>query len=195
MAASERRQHAEEEPATSDSKESGSGTDVPDSRRTEPHLLKPKAPEPLAIQEPPTDLQKAEVSLGGPIPRSDPDESGVRSGDLYVRLEGRIYGPFRPDRLEMLLESGTLTGLETASVDLNRWTPLAYHPRIVRGRIRDLARVHEVLTEMSTLPARKRNPKHVPSRPELGPPNAAVLRKPKRRKSRKKSEHAIPADE
>jgi hypothetical protein len=149
---------------------------VPSLFRPDDYVEAPKTPGPPG---PPVEQISSEVRLGGPIPRHDRDDSPLRSGDLYLRLEGRIYGPFRPDRLEILLESGTLTGLETASVDLRRWTPLAYHPRIVRGRIRDLGRVHEVLTELSSLPARKRG---VSRAKELGPPPAAVLKRPKRRR-------------
>lgn len=131
------------------------------------------------------EMTTSEVQLGGPIPRPEPTVARKQSDDLYLRLEGRIYGPFQPDRLEMLLESRTLTGLETASIDLHHWTPLAYHPRIVRGRIRDLERVHEVLTELSTLPAVKGRDD---STKLVGPPQAAILRRP-----RKSSSAASPA--
>ena len=114
-----------------------------------------------------------EVLLGGSVPRSEPSGPRALSGDLYIRLEGQIYGPFQPDAMDEVLQSGKLTGLEVASPDLNRWTPLAYHPRIVRGRIRDFDRAHEMLRERSALPARKQNPL-----PIL--PLAAVVRKPDR---------------
>lgn len=123
-------------------------------------------------------LPSVDVALGGPVPRPEPTHVRPRGADLYVRLEGKIYGPFQPERLEVLLESGTLTGLETASVDLHHWTPLAYHPRIVRGRIRDLEQVHEVLTEMSSLPVRKKNPQGTPAEA----PGSAILRRPRRRR-------------
>ena len=123
-------------------------------------------------------LTTSVVDLKGPIPRAEPTDVRAFADALYIRLEGRIYGPVEPDRLELLLESGTLTGLETASNDLRHWTPLAYHPRIVRGRIRDLEKVHEVLTELSTLPLPKGN-ESVPI--QVGPPQAAILRRPKRR--------------
>ena len=128
---------------------------------------------PMSVAEP--ELTSAEVTLAGPIPRAEPTDVRLHTSALYIRLEGRIYGPVDPDRMELLLESGTLTGLETASVDLRHWTPLAYHPRIVRGRIRDLERVHEVLTELSTLPIAKNDPS-VPI--QVGPPQAAILRRP-----------------
>ncbi len=136
------------------------------------------------------EMTTSEVQLGGPILRPEPTLARKTSDDLYLRLEGRIYGPFQPDRLEMLLESGTLTGLETASIDLHHWTPLAYHPRIVRGRIRDLERVHEVLTELSTLPMVKGRDD---STKLVGPPQAAILR----RRPRKTGSDANPdpADE
>lgn len=118
----------------------------------------------------------AEVELGGIVPRVEPPLPKARSGDLYIRLEGRIYGPFTTEVMEELLQSGHLTGLELASPDLNRWTPLAYHPRIVRGPVRDFDRAHQLLTELSALPASKRDPaitqEHLPK--------AAIMRRPRR---------------
>ena len=137
---------------------------------------------PMSEIEP--ELTTSEVSLEGPIPRAEPTDVRIHTAALYIRLEGRIYGPIDPDRMELLLESGTLTGLETASIDLRHWTPLAYHPRIVRGRIRDLERVHEVLTELSTLPIAKNDPS-VPI--QVGPPQAAILRRPRRTPSDEKT--------
>ncbi|MCA9563191.1 MAG: hypothetical protein KC561_06865, partial [Myxococcales bacterium] len=140
--------------------------------------------------------EEESIELGGRVPRIEPREAPKLSGDLYIRLEGRIYGPFRPDKLEMLLESGTLTGLETASADLARWTPLAYHPRIVRGRVRDLDKVHEMLRELSALPVKKRDL----IVPHLGPPLAAILKRPqrdvlrRRRQQRKNASTYIPKE-
>jgi hypothetical protein len=80
--------------------------------------------------------------------------------------------------LELLIASGLLSGLETASANLKKWTPLAYHPRIVRGNIRDIKRVHSALKDMSSLPAKKKHSFNLPPR-EFGPPRAAILRYPK----------------
>lgn len=110
--------------------------------------------------QPAPDLEKygdpavAEVPLGGTIPRVE-ETSRPRSGDLYLRLEGQISGPFRPERLESLISSGILTGLEDVSVDLNHWTPLAYHPRIILSGRHDLGEVHRELRQLSDLPAKK----------------------------------------
>ena len=138
------------------------------------------------------ELTSSEVELEGPIPRAEPTDVRLHTSALYIRLEGRIYGPIDPDRMELLLESGTLTGLETASIDLRHWTPLAYHPRIVRGRIRDLERVHEVLTELSTLPIAKNDPS-VPI--QVGPPQAAILRRPVRKSGGQETKKASEEDE
>jgi hypothetical protein len=116
----------------------------------------------------------AEVRLGKGVPRQDPPDKPTASGDLYIRLEGHIYGPFQPSKLEELLQSGKLTGLESASPDLHRWTPLAYHPRIVRSRIRDFQKAHQALTDLSALPAPKRHAIIA----DLGAPLAAILRRP-----------------
>lgn len=104
-----------------------------------------------------------EVPLSGTVPRYEPSSGVELSGDLYIRLEGQIYGPFRPDVMEDILQSGRLTGLEVASSDLKRWTPLAYHPRIVRGRVRDFDKAHAMLRDLSALPAKKQDfSQHLP---------------------------------
>lgn len=128
----------------------------------------------------------SEVPLGGIVPRPEPVTHTLPpSGDLYLRLEGRIYGPFQPDILEELLQSGKLTGFETASPDLHRWTPLAYHPRIVRNRYRNLDQAHQLLAEMSALPAVAK-PKPMP--------RAAIVRRPKHRPAQS-PEDVTPANE
>ena len=96
---------------------------------------------------------------------------------MYIRLEGQISGPFSPTRLEVLLASGILTGLEEVSSDLNHWTPLAYHPRIVRGRVRDIKQVHQELKRLSALPASKET---IEFEEEAEIPLCAIVKRPKR---------------
>jgi hypothetical protein len=140
---------------------------------------------PFGSDEDPMDVRGekpdvAEVMLGGIVPREEPNDGPIKSDDVYIRLEGKIYGPFTPENIDDLLQSGKLTGLEVASSDLQHWTPLAYHPRIVRGRIRDIDSTHDRLTSESTLPrARVTDDQFEDS--QLGSPQAAIIRKPRPR--------------
>ncbi len=98
----------------------------------------------------------AEFSLSGVVPRRDVEQRGFRSGDVFVRLENTIYGPLSRDELADLLQSGELTGYESASSDLQHWTPLLYHPRMAMTGKADPDRTHEMLHQRSTLPAASR---------------------------------------
>ncbi|MBN1947865.1 MAG: hypothetical protein JW797_19520 [Bradymonadales bacterium] len=129
-----------------------------------------------------------ELPLGGITPRVDEPERKL-SGDLYIRLEGEISGPFQPERLESLLTSGILTGLEEVSADLNHWTPLAYHPRIVRGRVKDLRQVRKELKKLSELPA----PRGSEDLFEPDVPLCAIVKRPKHRRTTPAPPLALPA--
>ena len=120
----------------------------------------------------------AEVILGGIVPREEPSTGPLKSDDVYIRLEGKIYGPFTQENVDDLLQSGKLTGLEVASSDLQHWTPLAYHPRIVRGRVRDIDFTHDRLTSDSSLPRAKMDDDQFEDS-QLGSPQAAIIRKPR----------------
>lgn len=119
------------------------------------------SPGPLAS---PVDGQSvtAEFSLSGLVPRKDVTGArGFKSDDVFVRLENTIYGPLSRDELADLLASGQLTGYESASSDLQHWTPLLYHPRMALTGRADPDRTHELLHEKSSLPQASRSPRRV----------------------------------
>lgn len=103
----------------------------------------------------------AEFSLNGVVPRHDAGARRFRSDDVFVRLESTIYGPVSRDELGALLQSGQLTGYESASSDLQHWTPLLYHPRMALTRDADPDRTHQMLHDHTTLPAASRAPRRV----------------------------------
>lgn len=103
----------------------------------------------------------AEFSLQGVVPRHDTNTRKFRSGDVFVRLENTIYGPLSRDELGELLQSGHLTGYESASSDLQHWTPLLYHPRMALTGKADPDRTHEMLHDRSTLPAASKAPRRI----------------------------------
>lgn len=102
----------------------------------------------------------AEYDLGGTVPREEANWRTFRSADVYIRLETTIYGPLSQQDLVDLLQSGQLTGYESASNDLQHWTPLLYHPRMNITGQADPDQTHSILEGRSTLPtasARKRS--------------------------------------
>lgn len=154
---------------------------------------------------PPTSY--AEFELVGSVPRAENPPEARRTEDLYLRLEGRVYGPISVEEIEGLLSSGMLTGLESISGDLSTWTPLAYHPRMIANRQAGAEAAHRMLAQYSDLPSpapaaasaqqRDTSPhaailhrpagvaetvagdtRDAPAPPETPPPDAAVLRPP-----------------
>lgn len=97
-----------------------------------------------------------EFSLSGAVPRSEPSYHPVQTQDIYVRLENTIYGPLSGDELAAMLASGEFTGYESASSDLQHWTPLLYHPRMNLTGSADPDATHALLHGHSTLPAASR---------------------------------------
>ncbi|MFT6397623.1 MAG: hypothetical protein ACJAYU_002377 [Bradymonadia bacterium] len=100
----------------------------------------------------------AEFSLGGAVPRHELTRRRFKSSDIYVRLENTIYGPITQDELSEMLASGELTGFESASADLQHWTPLIYHPKMTLSGEIDPDATHGMLHNRSTLPAAARAP-------------------------------------
>lgn len=100
----------------------------------------------------------AEFSLGGAVPRHEPTRQRFQSKDIYIRLENTIYGPVTQDELAEMLASGELTGFESASADLQHWTPLIYHPKMTLSGETDPDATHGMLHDRSTLPAASRAP-------------------------------------
>lgn len=100
----------------------------------------------------------AEFSLGGAVPRHEPSRGRYQSKDIYIRLENTIYGPVTQDELADMLASGELTGFESASADLQHWTPLIYHPKMALSGEIDPDATHGMLHDRSTLPAASRAP-------------------------------------
>ena len=102
----------------------------------------------------PSRASAQEFALGGAIPRAEPQERrGFKSQDVFLRLENKVYGPLTQDELGDLLESGQLTGFESASSDLRTWTPLIYHPRMTLNGQIDPDATHDLLHGRSDLPA------------------------------------------
>ncbi|MCB9532437.1 MAG: hypothetical protein H6700_11780 [Myxococcales bacterium] len=131
----------------------------------------------------------AQFDLGGAIPRHEPTRRRFQSKDIYLRLENTIYGPITQDELAELLASGELTGFESASADLQHWTPLIYHPRMTLSGEIDPDATHDMLHRRSTLPQASRSPNKVDLEaiaalddaadlPLPGAPLAAILIKP-----------------
>lgn len=129
----------------------------------------------------------AEFNLGGSVPRIEETRGRYQSKDIYIRLENTIYGPVTQQELGQLLSSGQLTGFESASADLQHWTPLIYHPRMALSGEIDPDATHDLLHQASTLPAASRAPSSVDLEAladldddeELpGTPLAAILIKP-----------------
>lgn len=98
----------------------------------------------------------ADYGLGGAVPRSEQSRARYKAKDIYVRLENTIYGPITQDELSAMLQSGELTGFESASADLQHWTPLIYHPRMTLSGEIDPDATHDLLHQHSTLPAASR---------------------------------------
>ena len=94
----------------------------------------------------------SEFDLGGSVPRALGRRRAFMSEDVYIRLENTVYGPISQDRLVELLNSGQLTGYESASSDLQHWTPLLYHPAMNLSGEADPDLTHEILHENSSLP-------------------------------------------
>lgn len=148
------------------------------------------------------EAMRAEHSVSGHIPREEKIDRRFRSSDVYVRLENTVYGPLERDTLAELLASGQLTGYESASSDLQHWTPLLYHPRMNLTGHADPDATHGLLHAHSTLPTASKNPrrdvledladgKHVdlPTFEEPRPPAtplAAIMIKPRTITVRKK---------
>ncbi len=139
--------------------------------------------------EPKTAARVADFDLGGAVPRQEPANRPFQSKDIYVRLENTIYGPITQDELSEMLESGHLTGFESASADLRHWTPLIYHPRMTLSGEIDPDATHELLHGHSTLPTASRAPNAVDlealadlddDAPLPGTPLAAILIRPMR---------------
>ncbi|TVQ97527.1 MAG: hypothetical protein EA398_14530 [Deltaproteobacteria bacterium] len=134
----------------------------------------------------------AEFVLGGTVPRNEPSPRvRERAEDLYLRLESRVYGPIAMGELESLLSSGLLTGYETISGDLRKWTPLAYHPRMIASRDSDPEATHRILEQYSDLPAPSAAADSVPTSSlaalldeKPGAPAAGILHRPSRIGSR-----------
>ena len=102
----------------------------------------------------PSRASAQEFALGGAIPRAEPQERrGFKSQDVFLRLENKVYGPLTQEELGDLLESGQLTGFESASSDLRTWTPLIYHPRMTLNGQIDPDATHDLLHGRSDLPA------------------------------------------
>lgn len=133
-----------------------------------------------------------EFSLGGSVPRAEPKQrGGFKSEDVFLRLENKVYGPLTQDELGELLQSGQLTGFESASSDLRTWTPLIYHPRMTLSGQIDPDATHALLHGRSDLPAAGSRPvginledladladdEDIPVE-EPGAPLAAILIKP-----------------
>ena len=131
-----------------------------------------------------------EFSLGGMVPRTEQgDERKVTAGDVYVRLENTIYGPLNGDELAAMLASGQFTGYESASSDLQHWTPLLYHPRMNLTGYADPDHTHALLHERSTLPQASRKGTRirledfadgVPDDMIPGVPLAAIMLRPRK---------------
>ena len=100
----------------------------------------------------------AEFSLGGSVPRHEPSRQKFQSKDIYIRLENTIYGPVTQEELAEMLASGELTGFESASADLQHWTPLIYHPKMTLSGEVDPDATHGMLHDRSTLPTASRAP-------------------------------------
>lgn len=97
-------------------------------------------------------VYSAEFDLGGSVPRALGRRKAFMSEDVYIRLENTVYGPITQDRLVELLDGGQLTGYESASSDLQHWTPLLYHPAMNLSGEADPDLTHEILHENSSLP-------------------------------------------
>ena len=131
-----------------------------------------------------------EFALGGMVPRTEQgDERKVTAGDVYVRLENTIYGPLNGDELAAMLASGQFTGYESASSDLQHWTPLLYHPRMNLTGYADPDHTHALLHERSTLPQASRKGSRirledfadgVPDEMIPGVPLAAIMLRPRK---------------
>ncbi len=130
-----------------------------------------------------------EFSLSGAVPRSEPSQHPVQTQDIYVRLENTIYGPLSGDELASLLASGEFTGYESASSDLQHWTPLIYHPRMNLTGAADPDATHALLNGHSSLPAASRAGSKIrledfadepPPEPEASVPLAQIMLRPSR---------------
>jgi hypothetical protein len=130
-----------------------------------------------------------EFSLAGSVPRTEPTQKQVATQDVYVRLENTIYGPLNSEELAAMLASGEFTGYESASSDLQHWTPLLYHPRMNLTGYADPDATHALLHGRSTLPAASRSGSKVrledfadeppPERP-IAVPLAQIMLRPTR---------------
>ncbi len=98
----------------------------------------------------------ADYGLGGSVPRTEQSRGRYKAKDIYIRLENTIYGPITQDELAEMLGGGELTGFESASADLQHWTPLIYHPRMTLNGEIDPDATHDMLHQHSTLPTASR---------------------------------------
>ncbi len=128
---------------------------------------------------PPSGTQQRVFEIEGPVPRNEPYLGLVQTTEIFLRLENKIYGPLDDDRLAELLTSGILTGYESVTRDFVRWTPVAYHPRIVLADSVDPDLTHDALSGVSDLPAPAPKREVVPEDPRTAaePPLAVVFRK------------------
>jgi len=132
-----------------------------------------------------------EVEVRASVPRNDYRAGNYKAEDVYIRLENTIYGPIARDHMVELLQSGSLTGYEQASTDLQHWTPLLYHPRMYLTGEADPDATHELLGSQSTLPVASRTGRSILDRlgddediddviPQVSTPLAAILIKPRK---------------
>ena len=70
------------------------------------------------------ELQRRLAAATAPTVALAAHPGGSDTSPRLSRLRRRLSLPFKADEMEELLESGKLTGLEAASADLHRWTPL-----------------------------------------------------------------------
>lgn len=124
---------------------------------TSPGRAQPENERAGHVAGPDGDLVVQEFSLAGSVPRTEPIQKQVATQDVYVRLENTIYGPLNSDELAAMLASGEFTGYESASSDLQHWTPLLYHPRMNLTGYADPDATHALLHGHSTLPAASRS--------------------------------------
>jgi hypothetical protein len=144
------------------------------------------------------ELVVKEFSLGGSVPRTEPSAQPRNVQDVYVRLENTIYGPLSSEELAAMLASGQFTGYESASSDLQHWTPLLYHPRMNLTGYADPDATHAILHGKSSLPAASRAGGRVrledfadePPPPSV--PLAAIMLKPRKASRRLKDGTELP---
>lgn len=157
---------------------------------TDPSVRRQVTPLPGMVPAVDGQLVVKEFALGGLVPRTEQGgERKVSPNDVYVRLENTIYGPLNSDELAAMLASGQFTGYESASSDLQHWTPLLYHPRMNLTGYADPDQTHALLHERSTLPQASRKGTRVrledyadgvPEEVVPGVPLAAIMLRPRK---------------